>query len=442
MAQTLNYYELLGIKADASTDELKRAYFGKVRLYPPERYPEDFKKIRAAYETLSDPKSRDHYDNRFGKSEIDLLYEKANEAHDEEEYSEAINICEKILKIDPDFFPAINIVGLSYIELDLNDQAVAVYRKAKPKLLDNPTFFHNYGCALYHAGAIKQAIEALNRAIELRNDYLQTWLYLSDCYTNKKEYEKARDVLRQCIKYCDKTVSAYLKLIRIDIIMKNIEYIKADINELERFAKTDPEMSENVAWSLSELAEEIMYDMPAYSEEIIKRAKHLLPKGSRELNTLQKDVKKEKIFKDQFELISKDVLVHPWIRDIIEERLFGFASELKKTIFTTTERILLYKPQNVVSSVERIKSQYPRVYSKMSRYFELILVNPNGSIIDEARLLMDLNRLEEREGTGYRFSSVEEIFVPNIQVINTNKTGRNDPCPCGSGKKYKKCCMT
>ncbi|WP_313339068.1 SEC-C metal-binding domain-containing protein [Sedimentibacter sp.] len=25
-------------------------------------------------------------------------------------------------------------------------------------------------------------------------------------------------------------------------------------------------------------------------------------------------------------------------------------------------------------------------------------------------------------------------------VINENKIGRNDPCPCGSGKKYKKCC--
>jgi len=22
----------------------------------------------------------------------------------------------------------------------------------------------------------------------------------------------------------------------------------------------------------------------------------------------------------------------------------------------------------------------------------------------------------------------------------TQKVGRNDPCPCGSGKKYKKCC--
>lgn len=24
--------------------------------------------------------------------------------------------------------------------------------------------------------------------------------------------------------------------------------------------------------------------------------------------------------------------------------------------------------------------------------------------------------------------------------INENRVGRNDPCPCGSGKKYKKCC--
>jgi len=25
-------------------------------------------------------------------------------------------------------------------------------------------------------------------------------------------------------------------------------------------------------------------------------------------------------------------------------------------------------------------------------------------------------------------------------VVNEEKIGRNDPCPCGSGKKYKKCC--
>ena len=27
----------------------------------------------------------------------------------------------------------------------------------------------------------------------------------------------------------------------------------------------------------------------------------------------------------------------------------------------------------------------------------------------------------------------------NIDLNSKSKIGRNDPCPCGSGKKYKKC---
>jgi uncharacterized protein YecA (UPF0149 family) len=26
-------------------------------------------------------------------------------------------------------------------------------------------------------------------------------------------------------------------------------------------------------------------------------------------------------------------------------------------------------------------------------------------------------------------------------VVNKGKIGRNERCPCGSGKKYKKCCL-
>jgi len=34
-----------------------------------------------------------------------------------------------------------------------------------------------------------------------------------------------------------------------------------------------------------------------------------------------------------------------------------------------------------------------------------------------------------------------EISAPQQEPYrNANKVGRNDPCPCGSGKKYKKCC--
>ncbi|MBQ9694362.1 MAG: YchJ family protein [Kiritimatiellae bacterium] len=33
-----------------------------------------------------------------------------------------------------------------------------------------------------------------------------------------------------------------------------------------------------------------------------------------------------------------------------------------------------------------------------------------------------------------------ELVKPEPIVRDTPKIGRNDPCPCGSGKKYKKCC--
>ena len=43
----------------------------------------------------------------------------------------------------------------------------------------------------------------------------------------------------------------------------------------------------------------------------------------------------------------------------------------------------------------------------------------------------------------------EQVAVPveasgdgsvSATVVKKNKVGRNDPCPCGSGKKYKHCC--
>lgn len=35
----------------------------------------------------------------------------------------------------------------------------------------------------------------------------------------------------------------------------------------------------------------------------------------------------------------------------------------------------------------------------------------------------------------------EEPLPPPVEPIKAGKeVGRNDPCPCGSGKKYKKCC--
>ena len=37
--------------------------------------------------------------------------------------------------------------------------------------------------------------------------------------------------------------------------------------------------------------------------------------------------------------------------------------------------------------------------------------------------------------------AIKKEFMLSKTVIKEAKIGRNDPCPCGSGKKYKKCCL-
>ena len=43
----------------------------------------------------------------------------------------------------------------------------------------------------------------------------------------------------------------------------------------------------------------------------------------------------------------------------------------------------------------------------------------------------------KREDNIWLFTEGEMV---KSQPVSVTKIGRNDPCPCGSGKKYKKCC--
>lgn len=40
----------------------------------------------------------------------------------------------------------------------------------------------------------------------------------------------------------------------------------------------------------------------------------------------------------------------------------------------------------------------------------------------------------------FKYRGHKESELKTQTVVKEVKVGRNDPCPCGSGKKYKKCC--
>ena len=95
---------------------------------------------------------------------------------------------------------------------------------------------------------------------------------------------------------------------------------------------------------------------------------------------------------------------------------------------------------------------FPEQYCDTDRYFSVIIDNQviDGNSFRTERQYYHTEDPQKDVTTiavqheidhhdGLVFYDRKAIRVP---ITSSNKTGRNDPCPCGSGKKYKKCCGT
>lgn len=77
--------------------------------------------------------------------------------------------------------------------------------------------------------------------------------------------------------------------------------------------------------------------------------------------------------------------------------------------------------------------------------------NPATVIVKSWEKRDELIKIFEESGWRYHIkvrpqleedlSDLETLQSTGITKVNDINVGRNDPCPCGSGKKYKKCCI-
>ena len=98
-----NFYKILGIRANATQASIKQKYISSVKSFPPETYPEEFQKIRRAYETLKDPLKRRQYDlvrkydGKFEKM-MDDIWRYTEEGH----YAKATALVNQLFELMPE----------------------------------------------------------------------------------------------------------------------------------------------------------------------------------------------------------------------------------------------------------------------------------------------------------------------------------------------------
>lgn len=105
-----------------------------------------------------------------------------------------------------------------------------------------------------------------------------------------------------------------------------------------------------------------------------------------------------------------EVLIMTGFLDGINESLKGYENPLEEMDESTVVKI----------EIDHEKLYYNMVEAKAPWLYEL----PQWDTILTEEKRKELYKAQKASGT----------------IVKGKKVGRNDPCPCGSGKKYKKCC--
>lgn len=139
------------------------------------------------------------------------------------------------------------------------------------------------------------------------------------------------------------------------------------------------------------------------------------------------------------------------LRESLEERLSAFKGEKLAALQDvlagefedlTSEQAELYG--EVVSSAVRkgllfVSSNDDELVFSMPAEFEdkLTDAEKNDEVVEE-----EIPKVVTESVKKTPFTTRPQRRQPVQQRIVGKKVGRNDPCPCGSGKKYKKCCWS
>ncbi|MGI6342098.1 MAG: preprotein translocase subunit SecA [Bacteroidales bacterium] len=114
--------------------------------------------------------------------------------------------------------------------------------------------------------------------------------------------------------------------------------------------------------------------------------------------------------------------------------------DLKQSVqsasYEQKDPLLIYK----LESFELFKSMINRVNKDIISFlFKAHLPEDTDSKVRETKLPERTNKEALREQRAEVFGHDTQTNTTNAPVKVEKKTGRNEPCPCGSGKKYKNC---
>ena len=286
------------------------------------------------------------------------------------------------------------------------------------------------------SGMVTNSIERAQRKVEGRNFDIRKQLL---------EYDDVANDQRQII------YSQRDQLLDGDDVAEMITNIRADVihSGIDRFI---PPMSVEEQWDISGLEQ---YLKTEFAQE--------LPVASwlEEDTNLHEETLRERIIGSvQSTYLEKGSLIGDAMRQIEKQVMLQVLDGLWKDHLQTMDQLRqgihlrAYANKNPKQEYKREAFElFEALLERLKQEVVRILSHLQIKRQDEAELIEQKRREEaERQQLAFQHAqasalpeaeqeSAQQVEAPQQPMVrDTPKVGRNDPCPCGSGKKYKQCC--
>lgn len=461
----MNFYEILGLKPGASEIEIKKAYFKMIRLHPPESDPEQFQKIREAYEQLKDG---EHTTEAFifpdcSEPAAKEMLEQIETYRKTRNTKKFRDTCEKAWKCFPNHIQFLYYLIIAQRQCGNTGKAVKNAELLVSKEPENKWFQKELATSYIERGFTQKAYSACEKAYTLGCRELDFILIYAMSCENCKAYNKGREILLEVIRQEKKwskqeipeLVEVYFSLYHLDFYATGSSFLEIT----ERFCSIIKTYGIYMDESISDFAMIIAHIAMKKGHGIkeYEKAKQLF-------STMRKNCHSDSV-EEMKNAINTAETTFDILRFINDPR-FGetiktgyevyynpdLDSRTRKFAIMDTQLCMIEERADILKEAKLVQQEFPDYYKKLEDFLKKLETEKSVSYLKNSlqkeyrRIAADFaggvyyekypQEKEKAYGTVLNKGTEDEPYIRQ-----TKKIGRNDPCPCGSGKKYKHCCM-
>ena len=383
------------------------------------------------------------------------------------DYEEQEKLCREMLEADPDHADVLSMLGRCMISQGRYEEAAGYLERAVKADPSQKETVVSLGQAYQALGKYKQAVQTFESVSNLEEHHPFYYSAYGDCLEKIGQREKAREIFRKEVTHWEETREiasvdlldgCFQRLLYLDGVLGAME-LTVDMAVYKRFLSTvtmDSKMKQNLAKNISYLSRALTvrtFRIPfrGLVREVEEQGYLLDSEQYYIIENAYRSVESYEYHEDN----AVSAMMESFLSAESRAPMAGAGdeeTEAKLTVLSYEWYMTRYL-ENHGEELLYAAEKYPHSYMRAVTFLDqLQRLGPEGmreaildqlETFDEVKVPRDALRagMEEAYQKALRRKK-EPVYLSEgsgTYKRSAKKILPNDPCPCGSGKKYKKC---